>query len=212
MLRLNLPAVDPLRVLCLGAHSDDLEIGCGGTLLRLQREHKLRVRWVVFACSGDRTSEATRSARAFLDRTPDAQIETLTFRDGFFPYVGQDIKEVFEELKKDVSPDLIFTHARHDFHQDHRLLNQLTWNTFRDHCILEYEIPKYDGDLVSPNIFVSLEPDIVKQKIQHLMDFFSTQREKRWFDEETFRGLLRLRGVEAGVRYAEGFHCRKALL
>jgi len=147
-----------------------------------------------------------------LDAAREKQIKVYNFRDGFFPYLGGEIKEAFEGLKGQVSPDLIFTHARKDLHQDHRLVNELTWNTFRNHLILEYEIPKYDGDLGSPNLFVPLDDAGVEQKIRHLMEFFATQRDKRWFDEETFRGLLRMRGVEAGERYAEAFYCRKIVL
>lgn len=202
----------PLSILCLGAHSDDLEIGCGGTLLRLLAEREAVVRWIVLGCSGQRSAEAKQSAESLLDAAREKRIEIRGFRDGFFPYQGGEIKEAFEELKGQVSPDLIFTHTRADLHQDHRLVNELTWNTFRNHLILEYEILKYDGDLGSPNLFVPLDDAVVETKIRHLMEFFSTQRDKHWFDAETFRGLLRLRGVEAGVRYAEAFHCRKVVL
>lgn len=202
----------PLNILCLGAHSDDLEIGCGGTLLRLLAERQVVVRWVVLGCSGQRSVEAKRSAESLLDAAREKRIETHGFRDGFFPYIGAEIKEAFEKLKSQVAPDLILTHTRNDLHQDHRLVNELTWNTFRDHLILEYEVPKYDGDLGSPNLFVRLDDAVVEKKIRHLMEFFATQRVKHWFDEETFRGLLRIRGMEAGVRYAEAFYCRKAVL
>ena len=202
----------PLSILCLGAHSDDLEIGCGGTVLRLLAECEAVVRWVVLGCSGQRSEEAKQSAESLLEAARERQVEIKGFRDGFFPYLGGEIKEAFEELKGQGSPDLIFTHTRNDLHQDHRLVNELTWNTFRNHLILEYEVPKYDGDLGSPNLFVRLDGVVVEKKIRHLMEFFPTQRDKRWFDEETFRGLLRLRGVEAGVRYAEGFYCRKLAL
>lgn len=203
---------EPLSVLCLGAHSDDLEIGCGGTILRLLTERDVVVRWVVFGCCGERATEARCSAESFLAGARKCQIDLHGFRDAFFPYVGGEIKDVFEGLKREVSPDVVFTHTRHDLHQDHRIVNQLTWNTFRDHLILEYEIPKYDGDLGSPNLFVDLDTGTAERKIQHLLRFFETQRDKRWFDEETFRGLLRLRGLEAGTRYAEGFYSRKCVL
>jgi LmbE family N-acetylglucosaminyl deacetylase len=205
-------APGPLSILCLGAHSDDLEIGCGGTMLRLLAEREAVLQWVVLGCSGQRSEEARRSAECLLAAARKKRVEIRGFRDGFFPYLGGEIKEAFEELKGKISPDLIFTHTRNDLHQDHRLVNELTWNTFRNHLILEYEIPKYDGDLGSPNLFVRLDDAVVERKIQHLMEFFSTQRDKSWFDEETFRGLLRLRGVEAGVRYAEAFYSRKILL
>jgi LmbE family N-acetylglucosaminyl deacetylase len=201
----------PLQILCLGAHSDDLEIGCGGTVLRFLAERIAVVHWVVLGCSGERSIEAQRSAESLLAGAKQKQVEIHRFRDGFFPYVGLEIKEAFEKLKDQVSPDLIFTHTRADLHQDHRLVNELTWNTFREHLILEYEIPKYDGDLGLPNLFVALDVGLVEKKIRHLLDFFATQRDKRWFDEETFRGLLRLRGVEAGVHYAEAFYARKVV-
>jgi LmbE family N-acetylglucosaminyl deacetylase len=202
----------PLSVLCLGAHSDDIEIGCGATLMRMLDERALAVRWIVFGCSVARAEEARQSANALLEHARESRVEVYGFRDAFFPHEAAEIKEVFEHVKSEMTPDVIFTHARHDLHQDHRVINQLTWNTFRDHLILEYEVPKYDGDLVSPNLFVDVDPEIVKRKIAHLVRYFETQRDKRWFDEETFRGLLRLRGMEAGVRYAEGFHCRKLLV
>lgn len=202
----------PLSILCLGAHSDDVEIGCGGTILRLLAEREAAVRWVVLGCSGQRADEARQSAEALLDRATEKHVDVYGFRDAFFPHLGGEIKDAFEALKQETSPDVIFTHNRGDLHQDHRLVNQLTWNTFRDHTILEYEIPKYDGDLASPNLFVSLDDDIVDRKIQHLMKFFQSQRDKRWFDEETFRALLRLRGIESGARYAEGFYSRKIVL
>lgn len=213
MLPLHLsPRPGSLQILCLGAHSDDLEIGCGGALLRLLAERDAAVRWVVLGCSGQRATEATRSAESLLAGAKQKKIETHSFRDGFFPYVGGEVKEIFEKVKGQFSPDLIFTHTRNDLHQDHRLINELTWNTFRDHLILEYEILKYDGDLGAPNLFVALDESVVEKKVRHLMEFFATQREKHWFDEETFRGLLRLRGVEAGVRYAEAFYGRKVAL
>jgi LmbE family N-acetylglucosaminyl deacetylase len=213
MLPFNLSArPGPLQILCLGAHSDDLEIGCGGTVLRFLAERDAAVHWVVLGCSGERSIEAQLSAESLLAGAKQKQVEIHRFRDGFFPYVGGEIKEAFEQLKGQVSPDLIFTHTRADLHQDHRLVNELTWNTFRDHLILEYEIPKYDGDLGLPNLFVALDEALVEKKIRHLLDFFATQRDKRWFEEETFRGLLRLRGVEAGVHYAEAFYARKVVI
>ena len=201
-----------LNVLCLGAHSDDIEIGCGATLMRMLGERSLAVRWIVFGCSAVRAEEARQSADALLAQARERRVDVHGFRDAFFPHQAAEIKEVFELIKNEMTPDIIFTHTRHDLHQDHRVVNQFTWNTFRDHLILEYEVPKYDGDLISPNVFVDVEPEIADRKIAHLTRHFETQRDKRWFDEETFRGLLRLRGMEAGVRYAEGFHCRKLLV
>ena len=203
------------RVLCLGAHSDDIEIGCGGTILRLLRETKnLEIYWLVFSSNAERAKEAEQSAKAFLEPIRKKTIAIKSFRDGFLPYIGAPVKEVFEELKKTFIPDLIFTHFRHDLHQDHRLLCELTWNTFRNHLILEYEIPKYDADLRSPNFFVPLEESVCQAKIKLLMRCFGTQRNKQWFSDDLFMGLMRIRGIEANLptRFAEGFHCRKIVL
>lgn len=202
----------PLQILCLGAHSDDIEIGCGGTILRLIAEYpQVVVRWIVFGTSGHRVDEAYASANEFLGAVERKEIVVKGFRDGFFPYVGAQIKDYFEELKLHTSPDLIFTHYRHDLHQDHRLVCELTWNTFRNHLILEYEIPKYDGDLGVPNFFVHLDESICQRKVQSLMEHFRTQQNKDWFTKDTFLSLMRLRGVESKSpsKYAEAFYCRK---
>ena len=203
------------RILCLGAHSDDIEIGCGGTILRLlESSDQIEFYWIVFCSNPERAREAESSARAFLRRVKRKTIVVKSFRDGFLPYIGAPVKDAFEELKRAFNPDLIFTHFRHDLHQDHRMLCELTWNTFRNHLILEYEIPKYDADLRSPNFFVPLSPSICTRKIKWLMRYFGTQRNKQWFSEDLFLGLLRLRGIEsnASTRFAEGFHCRKMVL
>ena len=200
------------KVLCLGAHSDDIEIGCGGTILRLKDEFpNLSVYWVVFGSDQTRTKEAVNSATVLLNGVEDKKIIVKEFKDGFYPYIGSEIKEYFEELKGVFSPDLIFTHYRDDLHQDHRLINELTWNTYRNHFILEYEIPKYDGDLGSPNMFVHLSKSVCQAKAQHLMANFKSQTDRFWFTEDTFMAILRLRGVESRspLGYAEGFFCRK---
>jgi LmbE family N-acetylglucosaminyl deacetylase len=217
MLHLLLPKDRPLRLLCLGAHSDDIEIGCGGAVLKLLEERQdVQVRWVVFSSSSSpqRAEEAARSASLFLERAAGRQLVIKDFRDGYFPYIGAQIKEFFEGLKLDFSPDLIFTHHARDLHQDHRLLSELTWNTYRDHLILEYEIPKYDGDLGSPNVFVHLSEDLCRRKIGYLFDAFPSQHDNQWFTEDTFRSILRLRGIESNAkdRYAEAFYCRKLVL
>jgi len=216
MLNLLLSKVSrPLQVLCLGAHSDDIEIGCGGTLLTLlERYEDMSVRWVVFSSNELRAQEAHDSAAAFLTRAGQRQVEIKAYRDGFFPYCGAQIKDEFEEIKRDFVPDLVLTHYRHDRHQDHRLISDLAWNTFRNHLVLEYEIPKYDGDFGQPNLFVSLTESICARKVQYLLDNFKSQRNKQWFDDETFRAVLRIRGMEANspTRYAEAFYCRKAVL
>jgi len=205
-------AGDQLSVLCLGAHSDDIEIGAGGTLLSLiARGVRLDVRWCVLSGVGERGSEAKASAEEFLCNAESAHLEVLPFRDGFFPEQGQAIKSWFEELKKRVNPDIIFTHRRDDAHQDHRQVCQLTWNTFRDHCILEYEIPKWDGDMGQPNLYVPVSASLLRRKIDLLLSHFGSQRSKQWFDPDAFFGLARLRGMEcrAPERYAEAFFARK---
>lgn len=214
-LKLDGPSGSLRHILCLGAHSDDIEIGCGGTLLRLVAQHpQVQVTWVVFSSTTEREIEARASAADFLQGVVQPTVIVHHFRDAFFPYEAPAIKECFEELKKQPSPDLIFTHCRHDLHQDHRILCEFTWNTFRDHLICEYEIPKYDGDLSTPNLYVHLDKRICARKIELLMRHFATQANKHWFTSETFLSLLRLRGIEsrAADGYAEGFYCRKVVL
>lgn len=210
MLGFNFNKVGSL--LFLGAHSDDIEIGCGGTILKLAREHpELNVSWVVFSAEGNRRSEARSSAQAFLRGVTRCKMIVKQFKTSFFPMQARAIKEFFETLRRSLEPDIVFTHYREDRHQDHRLLSDLAWNTFRDHLILEYEVPKYDGDLGVPNVFVPLEEAICRRKVEHLAKFFPTQSDKHWFSEDTFLGLMRLRGVECSSRYAEAFHCRKLI-
>jgi LmbE family N-acetylglucosaminyl deacetylase len=211
MLRLAPTGRDPLRVLCLGAHSDDIEIGCGGTILTLlDQERDVHVDWVVFSATGQREDEAKAGADSFLAGAASSSVTIHPFRDGFFPWEGAAIKEVFEALKSG-EPDVVFTHQRDDRHQDHRTISDLTWNTFRRHLILEYEIPKYDGDLGQPNVFVGLTEETMRRKIAFLMRSFATQAEKSWFTEETFLSLARLRGIESPdhLTLAEGFRGRK---
>jgi LmbE family N-acetylglucosaminyl deacetylase len=213
---LSLSAAEPLqRVLAIGCHADDIEIGCGGTLLMLAHSYPdLEVDWIVLAAPGKRAEEARESATAFLSGLAHARVEVHEFRDGFLPYVGGAVKEAFEELKSRVDPQVVFTHAGYDFHQDHRLACELTWNTFRHHLILEYEIPKVDGDLGRPNVFVPLTAAVVEAKLALIERHFPSQSGKHWFDRDTFLGLMRLRGMEAvaSERYAEAFTCRKVLL
>lgn len=212
---LNLTDLSRIRhVLLLGAHSDDIEIGVGGTVLRLvEASPKLEVTWVVLGGNEVRQAEARASAEAFLGGVESRRIITHAFRDAFFPTQLETIKEAFEELKRSIAPDLIFTHYRDDLHQDHRVVNQLTWNTFRSHLVLEYEIPKYDGDLGRPNVFSPLPEPIVRGKVELLMRHFASQRGRQWYDEETFRGYMRLKGIECDspTKYAEAFHGRKIL-
>jgi LmbE family N-acetylglucosaminyl deacetylase len=210
---LSLSPAEPLRrVLAIGCHADDIEIGCGGTLLALAgASPELEIDWVVLAAEGGRADEARASAEGFLAGVATSRVEVLGFRDGFLPYLGGEVKEAFEALKNRVDPQLVFTHAGYDFHQDHRLACELTWNTFRSHAILEYEIPKVDGDLGRPNFYVPLSADTVAKKLNLLERHFPSQAEKHWFDRETFLGLMRLRGIEcvASSRYAEAFTARK---
>lgn len=203
------------RVLCIGAHADDIEIGCGATVLRMLRESPgIEVFWLVLSSDARRAAEARRSALAFLGGARRRTISIGSFRDGFLPYLGEAVKERFEALKREFEPDLIFTHCRGDRHQDHRVANELTWNTYRDHLILEYEIPKYDADLGSPNVFVAVGEALGRRKLRMLMRYFGSQRSKRWFTPEVFSGLMRLRAVEAGSPspYAEAFHARKLVV
>lgn len=205
---------ESLSVLCLGAHSDDIEIGAGGTILGwLAAGVRLQAHWCVLSASGARADEAAGSAKAFLEGAAQQTIELKQFRDGYFPYTAE-IKDWFEDLKRRVQPDVVLTHRRDDGHQDHRHVCGLTWNSFRDHLILEYEIPKWDGDTAQPNIYMPLSAEIMERKAALLLRHFGTQRSKDWFDAETFRGLARLRGMEcrAPERYAEGFVLRKAVL
>jgi len=204
-----------LRVLCVGAHSDDIEIGCGGTILRLLSEcDDAEVHWVVLGSNGERDGEAVASAERFLAGARKKEILVEHFKNSFFPYLGAEIKEFFEKLKMKIAPDIVFTHYRHDLHQDHRLVSELTWNTYRSHLILEYEILKYDGDLGVPNLFVHLDEAVCQRKIQTLMECFGTQRDKDWFTPDAFLSLLRIRGIESRApgKYAEAFYCRKVVV
>jgi len=204
----------PLKVLCLGAHSDDIEIGCGGAILHLAKQYPNSFfHWVVFSAEGIRAAEALQGANLFVGAKSLKRPLIKNFRDGFMPFVGNDVKETFEGLKT-IHPDVIFTHNRKDLHQDHHLLAELTWNTFRDHFILEYEIPKYDGDLGQPNFFVPLDTAICQEKVRNIMETFQSQHVKSWFAPETFLSLMRLRGMECNAPsgYAEAFYCRKAIL
>jgi len=198
---------EQLRVLAIGAHSDDIEIGCGGTLLRLASEvQQLDLTWVVLSADGSRADEARAGAEAFGATT----VEVEAYEDAFFKY-GREVKEHFEGLKARVAPDVVLTHHGSDLHQDHRLVAELTWNTFRDHLILEYEIPKYDGDLGAPNVFVQLDEEVARRKLEALQRCFPSQADKPWFTDDVFRGLLALRGMEsrAPSGFAEAFYGRK---
>jgi LmbE family N-acetylglucosaminyl deacetylase len=213
---LSLSALEPLhRMLVIGCHADDIEIGCGGTLLTLTRSNPdCEIDWVVLAAPGERADEARASAEEFLAASSVTRVEVHGFRDGFLPYSGGEVKDLFEDLKRRVDPQLVLTHTRHDLHQDHRLACELTWNTWRDHLILEYEIPKFDGDFGAPNLFVHLDGSIVQRKVDLLLSHFGSQLDRRWFTEDLFRSLLRVRGMESNspTGQAEAFYCRKIVL
>lgn len=217
MLRLAFPPdrEKPLKLLCIGAHADDIEIGCGGTVLRLVEENRdIAVRWIVFTGAGRRDGEARRSAEAFLKGSAEHNVEVHKFRDGYLPSVRAEVKDRFEALKREFTPTLVLTHYRRDAHQDHRLLNELTHNTFRNHLVLEYEIPKYDGDLGNPNVFVALTRAQLARKIALIGEHFPSQHNRGWFTDETFQAMARLRGIgsNAPEGVAEGFYGPKIVL
>lgn len=205
----------PLSILCLGAHSDDIEIGCGGTLMRLLANRPgSSVRWVVFSANEQRAAEARASAADFAADAGDLEVTVLDFRESYFPYQGAEIKDALAGIANEVTPDVVFSHRRDDVHQDHHTLAGLTWNHFRNHLVLEYEIAKYEGDLGQPNLFVTLDADLVEAKIAKLHHHFGTQQDKAWFSADTFRGLMAIRGVECNApsHFAEAFHLRKGLV
>ncbi len=216
MLRLTFEVGDAglHKILCLGAHADDIEIGCGATLLQLAAARPIECHWVVLSADETRREEARASASNFLADCPHAEVRVASFRESYFPYLGAGLKDFVEALAAELEPDVVFTHARGDLHQDHRIVSELTWNAFRDHLVLEYEIPKYDGDLGQPNLFVPIDATTCARKIELLKAGYPSQAARDWFDEETFRAMLRLRGVEARspTGYAEAFHARKLTL
>lgn len=214
-LRLGLSARKRVEVLCIGAHADDIEIGCGATVLGLLAEYPHAVvHWVVLSSEGERGREARRSAARFLGHAARSNVVVKEFRNGYFPFMGAEVKDFFESMKHAISPDVVFTHYRDDRHQDHRVVSDLTWNTFRDHLVLEYEVPKYDGDMGAPNLFVPADRRIAGRKVRLILSSFPSQRDRHWFTEDVFLGLMRLRGVECAspTGYAEAFYARKTVL
>ena len=212
MIKLSIDKRSPLKILLLGAHCDDIEIGCGSTLSKILDEHPAaEIFWAVFSSNPTRKLEAENSAKDYLKNHSRSTIEINNFRNGFFPYVAIEIKEYFETIKSRFEPDIIFTHYTEDKHQDHRTIAELSWNTFRNHAIFQYEIAKYDGDLVTPNFYSILDDEYVEKKIDLLMKHFSSQTDKHWFTKDLFESLMRLRGVECASEsgFAEGFHARK---
>ncbi len=203
------------RLLCLGAHCDDIEIGCGGTILKLiEQNPEIEITWVVFTSTPERRREAEQGARQFCAGAANLNLVIHDFRDGFLPYHGEAVKDAFEALKTQCDPDLILTHYRHDLHQDHAKIAELTWNTWRNHLVLEYEIPKWDGDLGQPNGFVHLSSEQLERKIALLQAIYNSQANKQWFTDDLFHSLARLRGMEANAnsRLAEAFYIRKLVL
>lgn len=214
-LRFSLPEGRPPRLLFIGAHSDDIEIGCGGTVIELlDKWPEAQVDWVVLSGGPAREREARAAASRLLPASSRHRLRIADFRGSYFPSEVAAIKDHFERLKREVDPDMIFTHAREELHQDHRVTGELTWNTWRNHLILEYEIPKFDGGLGSPSVFMPLSTATVEKKVGMLMEAFPSQHGKPWFTRSTFEALMRLRGVEcnASSGFAEAFYCRKLLL
>lgn len=202
-----------LSVLCLGAHADDIEIGAGGSILTwIASGAVLDVHWCVASAADARAGEAEASARAFTQGAANLTLAIGSFRDAYLPYDGAKVKEWVEAQKPQRKPDIVLTHWSGDAHQDHRLMSELAWNAFRDSVILEYEVPKWDGDIGRPNLYQPIDEKVLSRKIDLLERHYGTQRSKDWFDGETFRGLARLRGVECRARYAEAFHARKLML
>ena len=201
------------RLLCIGAHPDDIELGAGGLVARLVRDNpSLSVHWAVFCgAEAERAAEARRAAMMFADNGA-VEIEIHAFQDAFLPWQGAEVKSVFEEIKEAFEPDLVLTHHREDRHQDHRLLSDLSWNTWRDHTLLEYEILKYDGDLGQPNLYLPLTEDEARAKARKVYEAYPSQQRRSWFDAENFLALMRVRGVECNAPFAEAFHARKLAL
>ena len=201
-----------LKLLCVGAHCDDIEIGCGGTLLKFIEEYKIaQLKWVVFSSNATRKKEALSSAKQFLKGVHGVDIKVFDFKDGYLPSAWETVKDEFETIKENFAPDIIFTHYRNDLHQDHRVINELTWNTFRNHLIFEYEIPKYDGDLGNPNIFVPLEKQHLNRKKEIILNSFKSQLNKQWLDDTLLTSIARMRGIECASQsdFAEALYCRK---
>jgi LmbE family N-acetylglucosaminyl deacetylase len=216
VLSLTLPALPdrPLRVLCLGAHCDDIEIGCGATLMRLALERPVEVDCVTFCAPPERAAESRAALTQMLQAAQACRLRFESLPDGYLPAHWAEAKRLMESLKSLPVPDLVLTHERDDLHQDHRVVSELTWNTFRDHLILEYEVPKYDGGLRQPQVYLPIPQATAQRKAQLLVACHASQRPKHWFSADAFLALMRLRGLEcrAPEGYAEAFHARKLTL
>ena len=210
------PAKPPARILCLGAHADDIEIGCGGTLIKLLSSRPdLHLHWVVLSGNDERAAEARSAAQRIVKDGSNTTVEIKQFRDAHFEYAeAVALKAYFHQLSKTVNPDLVFSHRRGDAHQDHRFVGELTWQHFRSQMILEYEIPKYEGDLGQPSVYVELDEKTAFEKVDTIVTEFPSQHEKPWFTASTFEALARIRGIECNAPsgLAEAFHCRKMLV
>jgi LmbE family N-acetylglucosaminyl deacetylase len=214
MLALTLapPSARQLDILCIGAHCDDIEIGCGGTILSLQRQYpRCKIHWLVLTSVPTRRQEAMTAVRKFIRPSARGEVRIGTLPDGYLPAHFSEVKTQFEDLKRAIHPDLILTHHELDRHQDHSLISQITWQTFRDHMIWEYEIPKYDGDLLTPNMYVPLVSAVAARKVAMIVRTFSSQETKSWFSAENLLAAMRIRGLESRSPsgFAEAFHCRK---
>lgn len=214
MFPLNLAALHGrrLEVLCIGAHCDDIEIGCGGILLTLQQRHAdCRIHWLVLTSIPTRRAEAVAAAQALVRPSARGEVRICELPDGLLPAHFAEVKRHFEDLKRDIEPDIVFTHHGRDLHQDHSLVSQVTWQTFRDHLIWEYEVPKYDADLAAPNVYVPLPAGVATQKADLVMRSFPSQAGKSWFSADNLLAVMRLRGLECRAEsgFAEAFHCRK---
>lgn len=204
-----LPAQGDLKVLLLGAHPDDIEIGCGGTLLQLARRPGTAAHAVVMTGTGERLAEMDRALPSFI---PGVHIESVGLPDGRLPSHWAEAKEALESAARGVHPDIIFAPRVDDAHQDHRLLGRLAGTVWRDSLILHYEIPKWDGDSAQPTHYVSLSDEDAQAKVRLLMKWYVSQKDRDWWDDELFLGLMRVRGMEARSRYAEGFTTAKVMM
>jgi LmbE family N-acetylglucosaminyl deacetylase len=215
MLRFEPILPDDATVLCVGAHCDDIEIGCGGALIELRARYpRAKFHWAVFSSDAVRKPETLAAAAEMLGQGPHLTLDVLDFRGSYFPAEWSAIKDALEGVKTRIKPSLVFTHFLQDRHQDHRVLAELSWNTFRDHAILEYEIAKFEGDLAQPNVYIPLSTGVMERKVEALMRCFPSQHSRTWFDPDLFRGHMRLRGIECNApsRFAEAFHARKLVL